>query len=384
MSDILSKLNQVTRANIARTILFSILSLLAMRAPTYAACEAYWLIRMACAPNCSPEQYRAGMARLKACRAGIARTAVSNGKQAQSRVDSSESVKRVSKGQISEPSQQSSQNTARPERINSSAAGKANEMSSIPDEKTAAPSGGADRRVALVIGNSHYRKVPVLANPVRDATLMADTFKSVGFQDVTVVTDLDKNDMVGALRDFAAKAEVADWAVIYYAGHGMEVAGVNYLVPVDATIAVDRDVGFEAVPLDQVLNAAERAKKLHLVILDACRDNPFKNQMKRTLVIASRSVSGGLAPIEPDAGTLVVYAAKDGETASDGDSDHSPFAAAFVRDVRTPGLEVRRLFDFVRDDVIELTHHQQKPFSYGSISGRQDFYFVSARNQTDK
>jgi uncharacterized caspase-like protein len=210
---------------------------------------------------------------------------------------------------------------------------------------------------------------------------VADTLKLVGFQEVTVLADQSKTDMINALRDFASKAESADWAVVYYAGHGMEVAGVNYLVPVDATIAIDRDVSFEAVPLDQVLNATERAKKLHLVILDACRDSPFKNQMKRTVTLASRSVSAGLAPVEPDAGTLVVYAAKDGETASDGDGEHSPFAAAFAKDIKTPGLEVRRLFDFVRDDVLELTHHQQKPFSYGSISGRQDFFFVTSTHE---
>ena len=129
--------------------------------------------------------------------------------------------------------------------------------------------------------------------------------------------------------------------------------------------------------LTQVLNAAERAKKLRLVILDACRDNPFANQMKRTLTVASRSVSRGLAAVEPEAGTLVVYAAKDGETALDGDGINSPFASAFVKNLPTPGLEVRRLFDFVRDDVMEATGRKQKPFSYGSISGRQDFYFVA-------
>jgi uncharacterized caspase-like protein len=245
------------------------------------------------------------------------------------------------------------------------------------EDKTA---GINERRIALVIGNSKYQRVPVLANPVRDAAMIADTLKLVGFQEVTVLSDLNKNNMINGLRAFAAKAESADWALIYYAGHGMEVAGVNYLVPTDATIAVDRDVGFEAIPLDQVLNAAERAKKLRLVILDACRDNPFKNQMKRTITLSSRSVSAGLAPVEPDAGTLVVYAAKDGEIALDGDGEHSPYATAFVKDIKTPGLEVRRLFDSIRDDVIDLTHHQQKPFSYGSISGRQDFYFVTAHN----
>jgi invasion protein IalB len=236
-----------------------------------------------------------------------------------------------------------------------------------------------DRRIALVIGNSAYENAPALANPRRDAVLVADILKRTGFESVTVQTDLRKDALVGALRAFAARAETADWAVVYYAGHGMEVGGVNYLVPIDARIAADRDVGFEAVPLEQVLNAAERAKKLRLVILDACRDNPFANQMKRTLTVASRSVTRGLAAVEPEAGTLVVYAAKDGETALDGSGANSPFATAFVRNLQTPGLEVRRLFDFVRDDVMDLTNRKQKPFSYGSISGRQDFYFVAAK-----
>jgi uncharacterized caspase-like protein len=207
---------------------------------------------------------------------------------------------------------------------------------------------------------------------------VAATLKRVGF-DVTLRTNLQKEALVNALRDFAKKAESADWALVYYAGHGMELAGVDYLIPVDAKIASDRDVEFDAVPLQQVLNTADRAKKLRLVVLDACRDNPFKNQMKRTLEIASRSLSNGLAPIEPDAGTMVVYAAKDGEAALDGDGSNSPFAIAFVKNVPTPGLEVRRLFDFIRDDVLDATRHQQKPFTYGSLSGRQDFYFVPAR-----
>jgi uncharacterized caspase-like protein len=156
----------------------------------------------------------------------------------------------------------------------------------------------------------------------------------------------------------------------------MEVGGVNYLIPTDATITSDRDMSFDAIPLDQVLNVAERAKKLRLIVLDACRDNPFAARMKRTMSLASRSVSHGLAAVEPDAGTLVVFAAKDGEVALDGDGENSPFASAFIKDVLVPGLEVRRLFDTVRDDVLETTNGRQKPFSYGSVSGRQDFYFV--------
>ena len=243
----------------------------------------------------------------------------------------------------------------------------------------AAPVSSSDRRIALVIGNSAYENVAALPNPGRDANLVADVLQRIGFETVILLNDLGKDALVSALRDFAVRAETADWAVVYYAGHGMEVGGINYLVPTDARIAADRDIGFEAVPLEQVLNAAERARKLRLVILDACRDNPFASQMKRTLTVASRSVSRGLAAMEPEAGTLVVYAAKDGETALDGDGINSPFASAFVKNLPTPGVEVRRLFDFVRDDVMEATGRRQKPFSYGSISGRQDFYFVAGK-----
>jgi tetratricopeptide (TPR) repeat protein len=242
-----------------------------------------------------------------------------------------------------------------------------------------APSGNKDKRIALVVGNSAYENVAALANPAPDAALVAETLKLTGFDSVTLHRDLRKDALTAALRDFSRQAESADWAVVYYAGHGMEVGGVNYLIPVDARIVSDRDVGFEAVPLDQVLNAAERAKRLRLVILDACRDNPFANQMKRTMTLASRSVSRGLAAVEPDPGTLVVYAAKDGEMALDGQGSNSPFATAFVANMRKPGLEVRRLFDVVRDDVMDATNRAQKPFSYGSISGRQDFYFVAQK-----
>jgi hypothetical protein len=246
------------------------------------------------------------------------------------------------------------------------------------DHRTA-PVLNNDHRVALVIGNSTYENVAALPNPERDANLVADALKRTGFKSVTLLTNLRKDALISALRDFAARAETADWAVVYYAGHGMEVGGINYLIPTDTKIAVDRDIGFEAVPLEQVLNAAERAKKLRLVVLDACRDNPFASQMKRTLTVASRSVSQGLAAVEPEAGTLVVYAARDGEIALDGDGINSPFASALVKNLPTPGLEVRRLFDFVRDDVMEATGRKQKPFSYGSISGRQDFYFVAGK-----
>lgn len=239
-----------------------------------------------------------------------------------------------------------------------------------------APGHSPGKRIALVIGNSAYQNVPALPNPGRDAALVAEALRRANFQTVMLQNDLGRDQLVGALREFARQAESADWAVVYYAGHGMEVAGVNYLIPIDARISSDRDISLEAVSIDQVLSSAERAKQLRLVLLDACRDNPFASQMKRTMTVASRSVSRGLAQMEPDPGTLVVFAAKHGETALDGDAANSPFATAFVKNVQVPGLEVRRLFDNVRDDVMDMTERRQQPYTYGSVPGRVDFYFA--------
>ena len=247
----------------------------------------------------------------------------------------------------------------------------------VPDKPK--PIAVNERRIALVIGNSAYRNVPPLTNPVRDATAIADALRRIGFQTVTLQTDLPREKLVDALRNFAQLADSADWALVYYAGHGIEMGGANYLIPVDAKLSTDRDVGFETVPLDQVLSAVEGAKRLKLVLLDACRDNPFASQMRRTMATASRSIGRGLASIEPESGTLVVYAAKHGETALDGDGANSPFATAFMKNIQTPGLEVRRMFDFVRDDVLDMTGRRQQPFSYGSVSGRQEFFFVAGK-----
>lgn len=233
------------------------------------------------------------------------------------------------------------------------------------------------RRVALVIGNSAYRNAPMLPNPTKDAAAIADALRRLGFQSVVLATDLGREKMIAALWDFSRQAEAADWALVYFAGHGMEVGGVNYLVPVDATVETDRDMPFAAVSLDQVLNAADRAQKLKLVILDACRTNPYAVQMKRTAEVSSRGlVERGFARIEPQSGTLVVYAAKDGETASDGNGPNSPFTSALLKNLQIPGIEVRRLFDNVRDDVQDLTQQRQLPFMYGSVSGKQDYYFL--------
>lgn len=239
---------------------------------------------------------------------------------------------------------------------------------------TATRSLPAGRRIALVIGNSAYTAVPALPNPERDAATVAATLRATGFQKVTLEDNLTREGLFNALRTFAADAEQSDWAVVYYAGHGIEINGTNYLIPVDAKLVIDRDVEFEAIALDKVMLAVEGAKKLRLVLLDACRDNPFANQMRRS--IASRSIGRGLAEVEPEAGTLVVYSAKHGQTALDGDGANSPFVTALINRMKTPGIEVRRLFDLVRDDVMAMTDRHQQPFSYGSVSGAEDFYFV--------
>jgi tetratricopeptide (TPR) repeat protein len=232
-------------------------------------------------------------------------------------------------------------------------------------------------RVALIIGNGAYKNVHQLDNPPRDARLIAGTLRELGFQTVTLANDLTRDKFFEALHTFAREAEKADWAVVYYAGHGLEIGGVNYLVPVDARLAADRDAETEAVALEQVIASVGGARKLRLVMLDACRDNPFAPTMQRT--IALKLVDKGLSNIEPGAGFMVVYAAKHGETALDGEGADSPFAVAVARDIREPRVEVRKLFDIVRDDVWTASKHRQQPFTYGSPPGREDFYFVAGK-----
>jgi hypothetical protein len=226
----------------------------------------------------------------------------------------------------------------------------------------------AEKRVALVIGNSAYENVARLGNPANDVIAMTATLKEAGFDVVDSRRNLKIADMRSAFRDFSDRSRDADVAVVYYAGHGIEVDGTNYLIPVDAALERDLDVYDEAFPLDQVLVTIEPAKQLRLVILDACRDNPFAKTMKRT--IGSRAVGRGLAKVEPTSpNTLIAFASKAGSTASDGDSKNSPFTSALVKHIATPGLDVRRAFGFVRDEVLKNTSNGQEPYVYGSLGG---------------
>ena len=228
----------------------------------------------------------------------------------------------------------------------------------------------ADRRVALVIGNSAYKNVSALPNPSRDAKSIAASFKSVGYNVVTA-TDVGIVEFRRQLRLFEETAASADIAVVFYAGHGIEVAGINYMIPVDAKLASDRDIDDEAIDLDRFLKSVNESKRLGLVMLDACRDNPFVPKMKQQRVSVARGVSSGrLTVVEPtNQNTLIAYAAKAGAVAEDGTNEHSPYTAALLNHLFEAGLDIRFALGRVRDDVRESTANRQEPFYTGSLGG---------------
>jgi hypothetical protein len=223
----------------------------------------------------------------------------------------------------------------------------------------------AETKVALIVGNGTYQNVPELPNPPHDAADIAAAFLRLGFS-VRLVTDANYDTMRLALVDFNRKARDAEMAVVFFAGHGMEIGGENWLIPVDAELRSDSDAAQEAISLRAVMLMVSSASKLGLVMLDACRNNPFAAKMRRS--VATRAVERGLGRIEPLNNVLVAYAAKDGTTAADGDGRNSPFTAALLKYLETPGLEINFIFRNVRDDVITATNSEQQPFIYGSLT----------------
>jgi hypothetical protein len=232
-------------------------------------------------------------------------------------------------------------------------------------------SAATQTKVALIIGNGAYKGVPELPNPTNDATAVAGAFLRLGFS-VRLVTDASYDEMRRALLEFSQKARDSEMAVVFFAGHGIELGGENWLIPVDAELKTDLDTEQEAISLRSVMLMVSAASKLGVIMLDACRNNPFINKVKRSL--ATRAVTRGLNRVEPMNNVLVAYAARDGTTASDGGSDHSPFTTALLKHLETPGLEVTFLFRNVRDDVIAATGNEQQPFVYGSLS-KEAIYF---------
>ena len=228
----------------------------------------------------------------------------------------------------------------------------------------------AEKRVALVVGNSNYQTVPQLPNPSRDANAVAKMFRDAGFDTVDTLINAGNLEFKRAIRKFETVADQADIAVVYYAGHGLEIGGVNYLIPVDARLASDRDAEDESIPLERLVATADGAKRLRLIVLDACRDNPFAKSMRRERKTANRAVSAGLGKVEPTStDTLIAYAAKAGSTADDGEGQHSPFTTAVLKNLTVPGLDVRLAFGRVRDEVLRSTASRQEPFVYGSLGG---------------
>src|SRR5262245_14026734 len=177
-------------------------------------------------------------------------------------------------------------------------------------------------------------------------------------------------DFKRAIRNFEDATIDSDIAVVYYAGHGIEIGGVNYLIPVDAKLAGDRDAQDEAILIERLVQSVDEAKRLRLIILDACRDNPFVANMKRRPRTTTRAIYAGLGKVEPTGTTtLIAYATKAGSTAEDGDGDHSLYTTALLSNLTTPGLDIRLAFGRVRDQVMKITGGRQEPFVYGSLGG---------------
>ena len=230
----------------------------------------------------------------------------------------------------------------------------------------ASASAALARHVALVVGNSTYAHIGRLPNPENDAVDMAVALRRIGFE-VTTELDVDRGELTEALRAFTRRSAGADVSLVFYAGHGLEMAGTNYLVPVDARLERDVDVRYETVTLDDLLVSTVGAR-LRLVILDACRNNPLARSMQRT--VASRNVSGGsFGQLDEDLlgdETLVAYAAAAGTTAADGTGRNSPYTSALLAHLDEP-LEILTLFRRVRARVLEATNGEQRPHEYQSL-----------------
>ena len=233
----------------------------------------------------------------------------------------------------------------------------------LPSESRAA------RRVALVIGNAAYQYTTPLLNPSNDATDVADALRRLGFE-VVDGRDLDKRAMERLIREFSVKLSGADVALFFYAGHGLQVEGKNYLLPTDARLASEGDVDFESLPVDLVIKQMERDAKTSLVLLDACRDNPLARSLARNLGARSTQVGQGLAEVKVGIGTLIGYSTQPGAFALDGVGRNSPYTAALLKHVEAPAMDVSGVLVEVRNDVLKTTGGRQVPWEHTSLTGR--------------
>jgi uncharacterized caspase-like protein len=235
----------------------------------------------------------------------------------------------------------------------------------------------AEKRVALVIGNSAYTNAGELPNPTNDARDMAAALKSVGM-DVILGLDLDKRGFDAKVHEFSRAVVGADVGLLFYAGHGLQVGLRNYLVPVDARLQGERDLDFETVGLDFIMRQMEldREGKTTIVFLDACRDNPLARNLARAMGTRSVAVGRGLAEVQGGVGTFIAYSTKPGDVATDGRGRNSPFTAALTKAVKTPGKSLTALMIDVRKEVLAATANRQVPWDHSALVG--DFYFQLA------
>ncbi|MBD2300633.1 DUF2808 domain-containing protein [Nostoc sp. FACHB-190] len=231
-------------------------------------------------------------------------------------------------------------------------------------------------RTALIIGNSNYKSADTLVNPVNDATDIANSLRQVGF-DVTLLKDVDLRQMEEAIEKFNRQLRQGGVGLFYFAGHGVQVDGENYLIPVNARLEREQDVRYEAMAMGKVLNVMEDANNdVNFIILDACRNNPFTRQW--------RSLQRGLAaPTQAVKGTLIAYSTAPGTVAFDGDGRNSPYTTALLRNMKAPNLDVEQMFKQVRADVLNTTNGKQTPWESSSLIGSFTFNSTNDRNRNN-
>ena len=239
------------------------------------------------------------------------------------------------------------------------------------------PSAAQGKRIALVVGNSEYKHTGRLENPKNDAADMAAALKKLGFA-VIEGRDLDKAAMDRTVRDFAEALNGAQVALFFYAGHGLQVAGQNYLVPIDAKLTTASAIDFEMVRLDLVHRTMERETSTNIIIMDACRDNPLARNLSRALGTRSTQIGRGFAPVESGEGTLISYSTQPGNVALDGTGRNSPYAAALLKHIAVPGDDLPTILINVRNDVMKATERRQVPWEHSAMTAR--FYFTPPKS----
>jgi hypothetical protein len=232
----------------------------------------------------------------------------------------------------------------------------------------------AEKRVALVIGNSSYTNTPPLHTPVNDATDMASALDRLDFEVIRGV-DLDYVGMREKVKLFSERLVGADVGLFYYGGHGIQVSGKNYLVPIDARLNATSDLDFVAMDLDLVLRNMERETPTNIVFLDACRDNPLVANLAKSMGTRSSTTTRGLARVESGVGTLIAFATQPGNVALDGAGRNSPFAAALLKTIERPGVPISDVMIAVRREVLRETGNRQVPWDHSSLTGQ--FYFTA-------